>query len=927
MTVQTGTERDIARLAFSVADAVRNEGSFGWSSLRDVTQALALDAARWWSDRSGRPLPELLVAVDNTATRVPESVLDVHRQWLQAAPPAELRRYVPLLAYHLGTRAGAGEAFSSPSLAATAVVAAVARTRPDDGALTLADYVAGSGFMLAETATALQDLGCTPRVIAQELNPRVAAVAAATLFMSSVDADVRVADSLVVDEFADVWADLAVSQPPFGLSWDRVAPEVRRLHKETGWYGLGLPRVSDSSWLFASRLIEKLTNSERGGGRAVVFMAPGALLGDPMNPIRKAVLERDLLETVVALPGGLTPSTQVPLYALVFANRKSGTRSGKVQVVNLRAYFATSTERHATSRSLRTEALEVLTSALAGITPGVASRTLPTEYFLRRRVTCRVPQPPPREVEAPVVHAEWDADVPLSEDVQAYVTARYGSAPVTFAASDRVHSRVEIESIFDESGRQLRQWARGRGWRTSRLSALITGAPSIWDPDASNVTAYRLLLPTGTGDASVSSEAPEARGRVLALPVNEDAISIAFLAGWLNSPMGREARRLAYERAATGHVINAVRTEPRALMRFLDELTVPLPDTTVQEAVASAETRLSSATRLVERARRDLWEGSVGPAQLLARFDPLFDESLVGWANDLPYPVASALWTLESKRQNLDAAHKQSFLVWEAYAAFLGIVLLSALEQDPALRDEETPLLRAALYAAGLTMARATLGGWNVIVQRLASRFRALLAGDDPDERARVLQVFGSPSHETLERLLSTTVVRVISEANNYRNQWDGHAGAVPEHELAQHIKTMDNLLEQLRDEIGTTWRELKFVRAGDGYREDQGIVQRVELALGPNTPFRQEVIAVGDLMRRGELYLLADHAPQPLRLQHLLVLRRSPGSAQYACYFYNRLEGDDVRLVSYHLADRSEVTEHLSDVSGAVYPLVAGGR
>ena len=64
--------------------------------------------------------------------------------------------------------------------------------------------------------------------------------------------------------------------------------------------------------------------------------------------------------------------------------------------------------------------------------------------------------------------------------------------------------------------------------------------------------------------------------------------------------------------------------------------------------------------------------------------------------------------------------------------------------------------------------------------------------------------------------------------------------------------------------------------------------------------------------MEMGELYLAAENATSPLHLEHLIVLRESPQDSRYTCYFYNRMEGASVRMVSYHLADGSQVTEGL---------------
>ena len=123
--------------------------------------------------------------------------------------------------------------------------------------------------------------------------------------------------------------------------------------------------------------------------------------------------------------------------------------------------------------------------------------------------------------------------------------------------------------------------------------------------------------------------------------------------------------------------------------------------------------------------------------------------------------------------------------------------------------------------------------------------------------------------------------------------------------------------LEELRELLGATWRELQCV-AGDGYRKDGRTFQKAELVTGPAAPFRQIELEVGELMEKGELYLCTDGASQPLLLQHFVVLRSSPNDAQYTSYFYNRREGNQVRLVAYQFADASELTEDFAGFADA---------
>jgi type I restriction enzyme M protein len=904
----------------SLLDAARAHGSVGTSA--DV--ALAVDAAMWYAEQSGQALPEILGAAADRDFRLPIEIAEIQRGWLGAAAEVERRQYLPTLAREFALSVQTGEYLSSPSITDVAVTAALARTVKGTGPLTFLDLAVGTGTTLLSIAQAANDLGYSPRALAQDLNFEVAVFAAAVMFLGGVESQVHRGDSLLVDPFADTSVDVAVSQPPFGLNWTRQESEVRDRHSSAGWYPWGLPQRSDSTWLFASRLIEKLRCPEEGGGRAVTFMAPGALQRHGAeNEIRRAILEQDLVEAIIGLPGRLSPLTDILLYAVVFANKKPENRKGKIRVINLRPYFETSRDRRTTPRALTAEAFDVLSDGLRSLNPRVACRTVPVEYFIRRRVQVR------REGHAQLVSdaqlPEWDVYLPGTQGVESSIIQRYGPIGVASSSADTLFCPLEIDSLFDETLRRVSQWSKQQQWPTTRLSALVASAPYVFGeaggiPDQSSV-----LLPTFVrGDASAGNTAATTEGgRVLQLHLFANVISTNFLAGWLNSALGRDCRRRAQDVGSSGAVIRAVRTDQRSLMRYLDELVVPVPPMVVQEGIAAADGRLAAVSNIVEGSRQRLWNAPLHASQVVRRFDPLFDKSPAAWAGDLPFPIASALWTLESKRVNVDAAHKQMFLVWEAYAAFTGTVLLSALSQDPVLRETEVPRLREALVSAHLSMEHATLGSWSVVVQRLSSCFRGLLQSEDADERARVLQIFGSPSVDTLARLLSTSAVQLLSDANAKRNLWDGHTGSVGEPEQQRHLEYLDSRLEELRDVIGPTWLELRCVRAGDGFKRHGDVVQKVELAVGPNTPFRQAEIRVGELMEKGELYLTTEGAAQPLPLEHLLILRSSPDGARYTCYFYNRTDKSGVRLISYQSADQSDLTGQFDDVLAAVQDLL----
>jgi hypothetical protein len=363
----------------------------------------------------------------------------------------------------------------------------------------------------------------------------------------------------------------------------------------------------------------------------------------------------------------------------------------------------------------------------------------------------------------------------------------------------------------------------------------------------------------------------------------------------------------------------------KVLFDLFDEIVVPLPPIAEQAKLVASHTRLESALAIVRSSIHDLWSAKQPPSQITRRVDGLFDESLSAWIDELPYPIASALRTLEADRYNTHAAHRQMFRVWESYAAFWGIVLLSAVDSDPATSEEQRSGARKTLSEQNLSFERASIGSWNVIIQTLSKHFRSELAAE-PARRNKVLQSFGSPLATTLARLLDSSVVDLITKANHHRNTLDGHSAANSESILRSELSLMNDLLQNLKASIGSSWLELQLLRAGSGDLIEGEIVQEAEILTGAATPFMRTKLRVGGLMERDALYVATDGAPEPLRILPLVQLRAAPAAVHDTCYFFNRLEKSQrVRMVSYQLTSDGEVTEPNEAVRSALNSLLEG--
>src|SRR5204862_8314631 len=83
--------------------------------------------------------------------------------------------------------------------------------------------------------------------------------------------------------------------------------------------------------------------SREGGARIAIIMNGSPLFtgdaGSGESEIRRFILERDLLEALIALPEQLFYNTGIATYVWVVTNRKASARKGKVQLIEASGFW------------------------------------------------------------------------------------------------------------------------------------------------------------------------------------------------------------------------------------------------------------------------------------------------------------------------------------------------------------------------------------------------------------------------------------------------------------------------------------------------------------------------------------------------------------------------------------------------------------
>ena len=152
-------------------------------------------------------------------------------------------------------------------------------------------------------------------------------------------------------------------------------------------------------------------------------------------------------------------------------------------------------------------------------------------------------------------------------------------------------------------------------------------------------------------------------------------------------------------------------------------------------------------------------------------------------------------------------------------------------------------------------------------------------------------------------------------QANASRNLWRGHGGIVSASKAYQLRVTLFDYLNEVRECFGTVWTRYQLIRAREMRMLDDGAYEiRVESVMGRSYPFPSSVVVLEEPLKYGQLYLHGETERRALPLLPFVTLHSSPDDTHNACYFFNRAQGTEIRLVSYHFETEPALEGEFSD-------------
>jgi type I restriction enzyme M protein len=267
------------------------------------------------------------------------------------------RVYEYFLAEFAGSEGKRGGEFYTPSHVVRLLVEML---EPYEGRVY--DPCCGSGGMFVQSEKFVESHGGRLGDIAiygQEMNYTTWRLCKMNLAVRGIDGDIQWNNegSFLKDALPDLRADYVLANPPFNVSdWsgDKLKDDVR--------WKYGVPPAGNANYAWLQHILHHLAP----GGTAGVILANGSMSSNTSGEgeIRKAMVEGNVVDCMVALPGQLFYSTPIPVCVWFLAkdrnNGKFRDRRGEVLFIDARK-MGSMVDR--TRRELKEEDIQKITGA------------------------------------------------------------------------------------------------------------------------------------------------------------------------------------------------------------------------------------------------------------------------------------------------------------------------------------------------------------------------------------------------------------------------------------------------------------------------------------------------------------------------------------------------------------------------------------
>lgn len=219
------------------------------------------------------------------------------------------------------------------------------------------DGACGTGGMLTVAQARLLTLAgrlgknVSIHLFGQEVQPETYAICKADMLLKGDGEEVEhifYGSTLSLDGNPSRQFDFMLSNPPYGKSWktdaDKMGGKSEILDTRFNAYLPGgeelkmIPRTSDGQLLFLLNNVSKMKTDTELGSRIIEVHNGSSLFtgdaGSGESNARRYLIERDLVEAIIALPDNMFYNTGIGTYIWVLSNKKEERRKGKIQLID-----------------------------------------------------------------------------------------------------------------------------------------------------------------------------------------------------------------------------------------------------------------------------------------------------------------------------------------------------------------------------------------------------------------------------------------------------------------------------------------------------------------------------------------------------------------------------------------------------------------
>lgn len=226
-----------------------------------------------------------------------------------------------------------------------------------DASYSCYDGACGTGGMLTVAQAQLLTLAkrrgknVSIHLFGQEINQETYAICKADMLLKGDGEEaehISYGSTLSLDGNPSRQFDFMLSNPPYGKSWktdaDKMGGKSEILDTRFNAYLPGgeelkmIPRTSDGQLLFLLNNVSKMKTDTELGSRIIEVHNGSSLFtgdaGSGESNARRYLIERDLVEAIIALPDNMFYNTGIGTYIWVLSNKKEKRRKGKIQLID-----------------------------------------------------------------------------------------------------------------------------------------------------------------------------------------------------------------------------------------------------------------------------------------------------------------------------------------------------------------------------------------------------------------------------------------------------------------------------------------------------------------------------------------------------------------------------------------------------------------